>query len=32
VHAVKGAALSIGVELIGALLATAVWAGAVIFW
>jgi uncharacterized protein YqgC (DUF456 family) len=28
-HAVKGVALSVGVELCGALLATAVWAGGV---
>lgn len=28
VHAIKGVALSVGVELAGALLATAVWAGA----
>lgn len=30
VHAVKGAALSIGVELAGALCATAIWLGAVV--
>jgi hypothetical protein len=28
VHAIKGVALSVGVELVGALLATAVWAAA----
>lgn len=32
VHAVKGVALSIGVELTGALLATIAWAVAVVFW
>jgi uncharacterized protein YqgC (DUF456 family) len=30
VHAIKGVALSVGVELVGALLATAVWAVAVL--
>jgi uncharacterized protein YqgC (DUF456 family) len=30
VHAIKGVALSVGVELLGALLATAVWVGGVL--
>jgi uncharacterized protein len=32
VHALKGAALSVGVELTGALLAAAVWVGAVVLF
>ncbi len=32
VHALKGVALSVGVELVGALAATVVWAAAVAFW
>jgi uncharacterized protein YqgC (DUF456 family) len=32
VHALKGVALSVGVELTGALLATAVWVAAVVFF
>lgn len=32
VHAVKGALLSIGVELVGVLASTIVWACAVLFW
>lgn len=32
VHAVKGAALSIGVEFTGALLAALTWGAAVLFW
>lgn len=32
VHALKGVALSVGVELTAALLAATVWAGAVVFW
>jgi hypothetical protein len=32
VHAVKGVALSVGVEFTGALLATITWAVAVLVW
>lgn len=32
VHALKGVALSVGVELVGALLATAAWVTAVVVW